>query len=65
MDKKENNNKFNESDLKTLKELQEFVNMLKRPFWKWVIGIIVVSSVFNILYQLGYFIGKLIANLGL
>ena len=62
---KEYVNKLNDSDLKFLKELEELVHMFKKPFWKVVLGIIIASSVFNLLYQLGYFIGKLIANLGL
>ena len=62
---KEYVNKLNDSDLKFLKELEELVHMFKKPFWKIVLGIIIVSCVFNILYQLGYFIGKLIAILGL
>lgn len=57
-------NKLNDNDLKFLRELEEIVHMFKKPFWKWVIGIILVSSIFNILYQLGYWIGKFIANLG-
>ena len=61
---KEYVNILNDSDLKFLKELEELVHMFKKPFWKIVLGIIVVSFVFNLLYQLGYLIGKLIANLG-
>ena len=58
-------NKLNDGDLKFLRELEEVVRMFKKPFWKWVLGIILVSSIFNILYQLGYWIGKFAANLGL
>lgn len=58
-------NNLNESDLNFLKELEEIVRMLKKPFWKWVIGIILVNSILSLFYQLGYWIGKLIATLGL
>ena len=58
-------NKLNDSDLKFLRELEELVCMFKKPFWKFVFWIILVSSLFNILYQLGYWIGKFIAILGL
>ena len=58
-------NKLNDSDLKFLRELEELVCMFKKPFWKFAFWIILVSSLFNILYQLGYWIGKFIATLGL
>ena len=58
-------NQLNESDLKFLRKLEELVCMFKKPFWKFAFWIILVSSLFNILYQLGYWIGKFIANLGL
>ena len=58
-------NKLNDNDLKFLRELEELVNMFKKPFWKFAFWIILVSSLFNILYQLGYWIGKFAANLGL
>lgn len=58
-------NNLNESDLNFLKELEEIVRMLKKPFWKWVIGIILVNSILSLFYQLGYWIGKLIVTLGL
>ena len=51
-------NNLNESDLNFLKELEEIVRMLKKPFWKWVIGIILVNSILSLFYQLGYWIGK-------
>ena len=58
-------NKLNDSDLKFLRELEELVSMFKKPFWKFAFWIILVSSLFNILYQLGYWIGKFIATLWL
>jgi len=58
-------NKLDDSDLKVIKELEILINMFKKPFWKVVLGIIIVCSVINAFYILGTFIGTFIANLGL
>jgi len=62
---KEHVNKLNDSDLKFLRELEELIHMFKKPFWKVALWIILFSSVFNILYLVGYLIGKFIATLGI
>lgn len=60
---KEYINKLSEYDPKLFKDLEEIVYMFKKPFWKVVICIVLASSIINIFYQLGYFIGKLIGSL--
>ena len=55
--------KLDESDLNFLKELESIVKMFKKPFWKFVLGIIIVGSLLNIFYIIGYFIGHLLGKM--
>lgn len=54
--------KLDESDLKVIKELEDIITMFKKPFWKIVLGIIIVSSLVNLFYVLGTIVGQLIAK---
>ena len=53
--------KLDESDLKTLKELENVVKKFENPFWKIIFVIIAINSILILLYEIGYIIGKLIA----
>ena len=56
-------NKLDDSDLKVLNEVKSIVEMFKKPFWKFVIGIIIVSSLLNICYILGYVVGQILSKI--
>ena len=62
MKEKDNLSKLDESDLKYVKELGKLLEKLNKPFWKFVIGIIMVSSLMNVCYYIGYFIGLLLGK---
>ena len=51
------------ADLKTLQELKSIIAMFKNPFWKFVLCIVVIGSLLNICYGLGWLIGELLAKL--
>lgn len=56
-------NKLDDSDLKVLNEVKSIVEMFKKPFWKFVLGIIIVSSLLNICYILGYVVGQILSKI--
>lgn len=52
---------LDDTDLKIIKELNSVIKMFNKPFWKIAFWIILISSIINIMYQIGVFIGKFIA----
>ena len=51
--------KLDDKDIKFIKELENIVEMFKKPFWKVVLAILIISALLNIFYSTGYLIGQL------